>query len=252
MKQILPALLALAALLVPAGASAQDPLRVLAYETAPFFTRSATGPSGLEYEILSYFAKASGRDLVVEWEADFDRILPRIQAGEADLAAATMTVTPERRERIDFSASYFPVRVMLVEPEARTTSALSELRGASLATMSGTTYENLLKQVPGATFVYGATEDELFELVAGGEAAALAVDSAVALTLLPKFPSLHMTLPLSEEQNYAFAVPKGSPLAKELTDHIQRMKQSKIYFRLLEKYFGEDAIDAVMAAKGTK
>lgn len=243
---------ALALLLSPAALLAQAPVKVLAYETEPFSRRNDDTDPGLEIELLQYWAKAQNRSLDIEWVTDFESILPRIASGDGDIAAATITVTPQREEEVDFSASYFPVRVMLVEPESRTSGAKSDLRGQTLATMKGTTYERMLQEVPDARFVYGDTEEELFALVASGQATALAVDSAVALTLLPKYPTLHMTLPLSEEQNYAFAVPPGSPLAAQLSRHIQRMKQSRIYFRLLEKYFGEDAVDAVMSAKGTK
>jgi len=249
MKSLLSTL-ALALLLSSTALFAQGPVRVLAYETDPFSRQNDAEDPGLEIELLQYWAKSQGRELRVEWTADFESILPRIEAREADVAAATITVTPERQDRVDFSAGYFPVRVMLVEPEIRTTTQRSQLRDHTLATMKGTTYEKLLEGIPGSRFVYGDTEEELFTLVSSGEASALAVDSAVALTLLPKYPTLHMTLALSEEQNYAFAVPKGSPLAQELTQHIQRMKQSRIYFRLLGKYFGEDAVDTVMAAKG--
>ncbi|MDX1632879.1 MAG: transporter substrate-binding domain-containing protein [Thermoanaerobaculia bacterium] len=234
--------------LIPLGAQGQ-PLRVLAYETSPFFFLEEGEPAGLEYEILDYFAKAEGGELDIVWMEDFDEILPTIAGAEADLAAATITVTPERDTRVDFSTSYFPVRVVLVEPESRRTGTLEELRGETLATMTGTTYEDLLQDVPEAGFVYGDTERELFELVSSGQARALAVDSAVAFTLVPEFPSLQITLPLSEEQHYAFATPEGSPLAGELSRHIRRMKQSRIYYRLLEKYFGEEAREAVMSAK---
>lgn len=239
----------LALLLLGASAAAAAPLKVLAYETRPFFYRGADGkPAGIEYEILEYFAKAKGHTLQVAFTQDFEQIMPKIARGEADVAAATITVTPERKQQVGFSASYFPVRVMLVEPKNQSTQRLDQLAGATLATMKGTTYEELLAAVPRAQFVYGNDEEQLFELVATGKARAAASDSAVAFGLLQRFPQLRLGIALSPAQDFGFAVRRGSPLEAELSRHIQQLKSSQIYFRLLEKHLGAEAAKQVVAA----
>ena len=246
---LVPALLACGTLAATPGAAA--PLRVLAYETTPFFFRGPGGePAGIEYEILQYFAKTKGQTLQVVWTADFEGILSRVAKGDVDVAAGTITITPERRAQVAFSSPYFPTRVMLVEPRGGpSTPRLDGLSGATVAAMKGTTYEELLSAIAGVKMVWGANEDELLRLVATGKARATAADSAVALTLLPKYPGLRLGIPLSPEQGFGFAMRKGSPLERELSTHIGQLKASQIYFRILEKHLGAEAARLVAAGK---
>jgi ABC-type amino acid transport substrate-binding protein len=234
---------------IPAAAAA--PLRVITYETKPFFYKDASGkPAGLEYDLLVYAGKALGRPIEVAFASKFDDVLPRLLAGQADVAAATLTVTAERKAQMDFSAGYFPVRVMLVERKKEHVAKLGELAGATLATMHGTTYEKLLSEgVPGAQFTYGPDEEALMKLVTSGKARAAAMDSAVALPLLSKYPQLALGIPLSVPQELAFAVHKGDPLATSLSKTIEQLKASKIYYHLLEQHLGKEAARLVAAGK---
>jgi peptidoglycan lytic transglycosylase F len=230
------------------AAAGGPPLKVLAYDTRPYFYRDGDKPAGLEYEVLEYYARAKGRPLQVVWVDDFSQVLGRLAHGEGDVAAATLTATPERTQQVDFSARYFPVRVMLVEPRDQHTASLADLAGATLATIKGTTYETVMAQVPRAKFVYGITEDDMLKLIAAGKARAAAADSALVLGPLRNYPQLHLGIPLSPEQGLAFAVPKGSPLGEELSRHIAQLKAGQIYYRLLEKHLGAEA--AKLAAAG--
>ncbi|HEV8630137.1 MAG TPA: transporter substrate-binding domain-containing protein [Thermoanaerobaculia bacterium] len=244
----------LAVLLLGLAASAAlpaspPPLEVLAYDTPHFFFHQDGKPAGLEFEILQYYAKAKGQTLHVIWVDKFETMLDRLRHGEGEVAAGTFTITPERQQVVSFSAPYMPVRVMLIEPRSRTTHALADLRGATLATIKGTTYEQLLSAVPDAKLVYGITEDDLLRLVAGGKARAAAADSAIVLGVLTGYPTLKLGIPLTREQGLGFAVSKGSPLAADLSKHIQQLKSGQIYYRLLEKYFGAEAARLVAAGK---
>jgi ABC-type amino acid transport substrate-binding protein len=244
---------AIAALMTAAPTvAAEGTLRVLTYNTRPFFFKDAGGkPAGIEHDILEYHAKTHGQRLEVVWVDQFDDVLPRLLKGDGDVAAATLTVTPERQKQLTFSSSYFPVRVMLIEPKNQATAKLGDLAGATLATMHGTTYEKLLTGgVPRAQLLFGPDEEALFRLVASGKARAAAVDSAVAYGLLAQFPQLKLGIPLSTEQSLAFAVRRGSPLAGELSKTIAQLKDSKIYFRVLEKHLGAEAAKLVAAGKG--
>src|SRR4029079_14962266 len=77
--------------------AAAAPLKVLTYETKPFFYKDGGHPAGLEYEILEDYAKTSGRSLDVHWTTSWETIVYEIVKGHADVAGATMTITPGRR-----------------------------------------------------------------------------------------------------------------------------------------------------------
>lgn len=222
---------------------------MLTSDIEPFFYLDEGKPAGLEYEILSYFARGMGRELTIEWVEPFEELLPRLERGEGDVAAATLTITPERLERFDFSAPYFPVRTVLVEPRGTKSPSLESLVGETLVTIPGSVYEKIVSTVPRAKLLRVSSEREMFEHVASGRARALATDSPIAFKYLKLFDSVQMGIPLSDEEFYGFALKRSSPLTAPLSQHIAELKKSGIYFRLLERYFGKEAVEIVKAGR---
>jgi len=239
----LPALLALVLLACAAPLAAATPLRVLAYSTKGFFARGADGQdTGLELDMLQYFTRKEGRPLVVQYVDNFDDLLPMLMRGKGDVVAATLTVTPERSGIVDFSAPYFSVQIRLVTRKDRALHALGDVVGKRVGVITGTTADHALTAVPGVKVERGDVLQALFDKVVAGQLDAVATDSSLALSYLQRFPDLTLGPALSGEQHYAFAVPKGSPLREALSLHIEDLKRSGIYFRLLSKHFGEAAV----------
>ena len=92
----------------------EDVLRVLTRNSATTYYEGSFGPTGLEYELVAGFADYLGVQLQVETPDTLSQILDRIQAGDADLAAAGLTVTDERKQRFNFGDSYQSITPQLV------------------------------------------------------------------------------------------------------------------------------------------
>ena len=131
-----------------AGAS-KEPLRVLAYSSPGFFQQGESGPTGIEYDLLRYYADSTERVLEIIWVEQFQDLIPRLIAGDGDLISATMTITPKRQRVIDFTASYFPVQIRLVTREDRPITDLAQLDGETVGAVKGTTGEQALIAIPG-------------------------------------------------------------------------------------------------------
>ncbi len=247
MRQLVVGLCTLA-LAIPAAAQ-PPPLRALVRDIEPFVFHRNGEVVGIDYELLTYYSKKTGRELQLVWVDQFDDLLRRLEAGDADLVASGITLTAARRQKFDDSGSYLPVRIVLVEPKTRTTTDLAQLRGLTVATMKGSTYEAIVSKIPEVNLLYGVDEPELLAMVADGRAVATAIDTIPALYRLSKLPALHMTLELSEPQAYGYYVPKGSPLAAELAKHIAQLRESGLYYHVLQKYLGPEAADMVKAAQ---
>ena len=61
---------------------------------------------GIEVELAAKFCQANGYGLSIS-PTNFDGILPAIQSGKADFAAAGFTITEERKESVNFSDPYY-------------------------------------------------------------------------------------------------------------------------------------------------
>lgn len=217
-------------------------LRVLTTELPPFFYLEGGELAGIEYEILSYHAKSAGLELDIRWLAHWPELFPALEDGKGDIVAAACTVTEERKQRFDFATPHFPVRMQLVERADENTRDVSELAGAKLGVLAGSTGAAAFASVPSATIVDYPSPRELFRAAAEGKVRAIACESADAYLFLQEFQNLHLGIALSEQQHYGFALPKNSTHREALNQSIARLKQSGIYYRIVEKYLGKRAV----------
>ena len=224
------------------------PLHVLAFSSEPFFYQKDGKAAGIEFEILQYFAKSQDKTLEIEWVGSFPELLERIAAGEGDIASGTITITKQRAQRMDFSAPYFPVQVVLVERKGDSSQRLGDLIGSEVAAFERTTAQTALEQA-GARVVQREGMEGMLEAVASGEIQAAAGDSSAIIPVLDAYPTLEISLTFGEDQDFGFALPKGSSLTQPLSAHVMRLKESGIYFRLMTEYMGTSAGDIVRAAR---
>src|SRR3990172_12490231 len=152
-----------------AGPARAETLKVLANESDSFFYQKDGNLTGIEYDILDYFAKSRNATLQIVWVDTFAALMERIEKGEADLAAGTITITPERARRMDFTGSYFPVQVILVERMSDDTKSLMDLAGQKVGAFAKTTAEDALKAVPGILIVHEGTIQDQMGAIERGE-----------------------------------------------------------------------------------
>src|SRR5262245_40877094 len=84
----------------PAAAQTSSSVTVCVHPAQGFATRDANGArAGIEVDIVSSFAAASGLTAVFEDAPSFDRVLKDTETGACDMGAATITVTADRQSR---------------------------------------------------------------------------------------------------------------------------------------------------------
>ena len=77
---------------------------------------------GIDAEIAGAIAEKLGLQLQID-DMEFDAITTSVKSGKADIGLAGMTVTPERQEEVDFTASYATgVQVVIVTEDSAITS----------------------------------------------------------------------------------------------------------------------------------
>lgn len=77
---------------------------------------------GIDAEIAGAIAEKLGLELQID-DMEFDSIVESVKGGKADIGLAGMTVTPERQEVINFTASYATgVQVVIVTEDSSITS----------------------------------------------------------------------------------------------------------------------------------
>ena len=74
-------------------------------EFPPFEYYDGDEVVGIDAEFAAAIADKLGMDLKIE-DMAFDSIIPAVQSGKADIGAAGMTVTEDRKSSVDFTDTY--------------------------------------------------------------------------------------------------------------------------------------------------
>lgn len=113
MKKVLTLIVLLTSIFVLASCEAEGPLRVaMDLRYPPFETvDDMNNPEGISVDVATAFGEFIGREVEIVNTA-FGSIIPALQAGEVDIAIASMSITAARDEVVDFSDPYFYFKII--------------------------------------------------------------------------------------------------------------------------------------------
>ncbi len=248
-------LVALAAWLVGAGpAEAQSTLEVVKKrgklvagvktDFPPFGSVDAAGKNmGFDVDMAHLFAKALFND---ENQVELVAVtsgnrIPFLQSGKIDIILATVTITDERRQVVEFSDPYFLSGSLLLVPKNSTVNGLEDLAGKTVAVVQGAIQDKDVEQLqPKANRVKFGKVSEAMLAVKGGRADAYAHDDILVLTLVKENPDLRATSKVFMPRPYGIAVRKGdTEFIKWVNGELAKMKKDGTYDRLWKKYFAD-------------
>jgi membrane-bound lytic murein transglycosylase MltF len=163
-----------------------------------------------------------------------DQLLPALVAGKGDIAAANLTITPERQNLVDFAAAAMSNvnEVVVAGPASPKIASLDDLSGKEVfVRRSSSYYESLVAlnkrfvagKKPPVTFKEApeTLEDEdLLEMLNAGLIALIVVDKHKADFWKQIFPRLtvHDNVAIRTGGEVAWAMRKGSPQLKAMLD----------------------------------
>ncbi|MGR3616321.1 MAG: transporter substrate-binding domain-containing protein [Paracoccaceae bacterium] len=142
------------------------------------FVNDAGEIDGFERELGDELCKRA--ELTCEWvKNDWDSIIPNLVSGNYDTIIAGMSVTDERKEKIDFTQPYTPA-----DPSAYVAlSADVDLAGAVVTAQANTIQAAFIAE-KGWTLVEFATPEETVAAVRNGEADAVLADKSFLDTVV--------------------------------------------------------------------
>src|SRR5947209_18029584 len=106
----------------------------------PFGTVDAAGKNvGFDVDVAHRFARALFND---ENQVELVAVtsgnrIPFLQSGKIDIIIATVTITDERRQVVEFSSPYFMSGSLLLVPKTSTVRGLEDGAGKNLAVVQG-------------------------------------------------------------------------------------------------------------------
>lgn len=184
----------------------------------PWATRAGNGELiGFEVDV----AKQLAADMGVKAELlayDVERLVPALEAGEIDLIAAGLTITPERALHVNFSQPYADTGIGLATHSERTANMtdLSALdnEAYSIAVVEGTAAVQLARRVlPRAKAAVFPSAEAASRALVAGEVHGYLEDEPVPTFLALDYPDV-IDVPLARPlllSRAGFAVNKGDP-----------------------------------------
>lgn len=210
----------------------------------PFEFEEDGETKGFDYDVVS----AMGDELGLETEfvtTPFDSIIPALVAGNCDLIASAMTITPERAEQVNFTEPYFDAdqSLLVLADNAEEFAALEDLAGQRIGVQAETTGASFAREnLPeGATLVEYQTGDDMFPALISGDIQGALQDLPVngfrAATDPEQF-SVVETFPTGEQ--YGFAVSQDNEaLLDALDEALASIRSDDRYDTIFATWFGE-------------
>ncbi len=231
-------------------------LRVLAVMVADepeFFSVDKNRPPGFDQELLQGFAERNDLKLEVVTVGGWDQLIPALEAGKGDLIAGRFTETEARRQKIAFSVPVFPTRaVVLTRKPTPLVANLAQLRAQKVGLVKGTSRIEALAEagLPAASVDASSPSGGSPEALRSGRITATVDEVAGAILAQRKDPALQLGMFLGPAGNYAYGLRKSdSELLSRLNAHIDLVRQSASWSRLVVKYFGNQALEILKKAR---
>ncbi len=226
----------------------RDELRVLSrYSLTSYYVKGNEALAGFEYELAKRFADRLGVKLKVTVPENLGTMLHMIEESRADIAAAGLTVTEERKELLRFGPVYHEVTQQLVYKHGnKKPKDITDIVNGTLEVVADSSHveqlEALQQEIPELTWRENKELDSrgLLELVQLELIDYTIVDSNEMSANQSLFPELRVAFDISDPQPLAWAMAPtdDNALYLEVVDFFHDIEASGELDKLIEKYYG--------------
>ncbi|GMQ97352.1 MAG: membrane-bound lytic murein transglycosylase MltF [Gammaproteobacteria bacterium] len=227
----------------------RNELVVLTRNSPTTYYQGPFGPAGFEFDLASLFADHLGVKLKIELAETFPEIIPRVNRGEVHLAAAGLTVTPERKQLVRFASAYQNIAPELIyrkESGKKRPRKITDTYDGDLEVVAGSSHAEKLRELKNtyAKLTWKEHEniesDELLYLVWSNLIDYTIADSNEFKLNRRFYPELASAFAIDKPQPIAWAFPKGidDSLFNEANSFFRTIKDNGTLRQLINRYYG--------------
>jgi len=171
---------------------------------------------GYDIDLAKYLAKSI---LGSEDRVEFKQVTPSnrilaLNSGQVDMVIATMTITGQRSEVVDFSVPYYMAGQAILVPQKSDIKTMSDLNGKRVIIIFGTTAEKNLRLIaPEAQIVGYKTYTSGYSALKQNRADAITSDDTILIGFALQDKSLKLLPKRYSKEPYAIAFKKGTESA---------------------------------------
>lgn len=245
-KLIVAASCALA--MIAGTAQAQDRNLRIAFDIPyePFEYRDENGElTGFEVELATAMCEELNANCEFVIQA-WDGMIPGLLARKFDLIMSSMSITPERAERVLFSEPYYITPGGWFGPDSFNTDVtdMDAMKGKNIGVQRGTTMDTYVTESMGGVVSikrYTTAEDMVLDLE-GNRLDAVFVDYPVGeQTILNRegYKEVGESVKLGDGVGVAMRK-RDTQLAEDINAALKKLKEDGTYDAIMEKYFSYD------------
>lgn len=178
-------------------------------------------PRAVEYRILS----------------SSDRIAA-LQNNSVDIVVKTMTITCERREKVNFSTVYFTGYQRILAPRDSPITQPEDLSGKRVCVARGTTSLDRVREIePQPVIISVVTWADCLVALQQREVDAVSTDDAILAGLVAQDPYLHIVGPSMAEQPYGIGINlANTPLVRFVNGTLERIRTDGTWDTLYRRW----------------
>ncbi len=193
---------------------------------------------GFDIDLMNAIAQKEG--FTVEYKnTPFDSVLAGIATCQFDAAISAITITEERKQKMNFSDSYIDAgQIVTVRADNTDINGPADLKGKKISVQLGTTGEIEAKKIEGATVKPFDTVDLAFLELQNGQVDAAIVDNPTTLVYVTRFKDKIKTVgtPFTDE-HYGIAVcQKNTDLLNKINAGIAALKSDGTLQKLQDQW----------------
>jgi polar amino acid transport system substrate-binding protein len=200
--------------------------------------------TGFDVDLMNAVAEDQGFKL--EWlNMGFDGLIPALQAGNIDIVASGMDASSDRREKVDFSDTYYDTGLVVAVKGGNTAiKSIDDLTPEmKVGGQIGTTGADLTTELYeagriGEAKIYDGLDVAIMDLQSGA-IDALINDLPVTRAYMDKKPgTIDIVGDVLKAESYAFAVQKGNTeLLEKINAGLRNLKDDGTYDKIYVKWF---------------
>lgn len=209
------------------------------YDSKPFGFVENGKLQGYDIDIAHLMAKRIlGNERLVRFvEVTPSNRISKLNSGEVDMVAATMTITPKRLEVVDFSIPYFFAGQAIMIRKGTAIKTVGDLNGRRVIIVLGTTGEKNLRYFAPESILQGyKSYQDGFNGMLNRKAEAMTTDDAIIAGFVIDHPEFMMLPQRYTQEGYGIAFrsePESASLKREVNAAIAELRK-KGYLNYLE------------------
>ena len=196
--------------------------------------------TGFDVDIAGEVARdIFGKSSAVEYRilSSADRITA-LQTNAVDIVVKTITITCERREKVNFSTPYFVAYQRILAPRTSDIAGPQDLSGKRVCVARGTTSLQKVQQIdPPPTIVTVVTWADCLVALQQHDVDAISTDDAILAGLVAQDPYLHIVGPNLAEEPYGIGINlTNTPLVRFVNATLDRIRNDGTWDTLYRRW----------------